>query len=395
MKCRICGGSEFKKVIDFGETPLVNSLIDEKDLDKKEKTYPLLVEQCTECTLVQIVNPVPTHEIYQAQDYLYFTGDMPTTNEYFRDFAMWLSATLKPNSFVVEIGSNDGTMLKNFNGYHRVLGVDPSTNVVIRALANGIPTLSGEFNERNAINIVKEFGQADLIGGANCIAHLNDLHSLMRGIDKLLKNDGIFWVECNYWGAMVKNTNYSLIYHDHYSYFSLKNWVDLAKKYHMEVLDAYVTPAQGGSLRVFMSKEDRKKTQRFYDLLAEDINDYKSSQEYEKNCKKEAKKLKETVEKIKKEGKTIAGYGAAAKGFSVLHLAGIDGRHIDYFVDDSPAKQGKYTPVTHIPVVSREQAKTPDYFFLTAPNYEAVIVEKEKKFAEAGGKFLTCDSRII
>lgn len=391
-KCRICGGQAFKDVLDMGDNTLVNNLVEEKDLDKTEATYPLLVEQCQDCFLVQIVNPVDTRKIYQAQDYLYFTGEMPTTNEYFKEFAVELKRYLKNNSLVIEIGSNDGTVLSHFKGY-KILGIDPSTNVVIRALAKGIPTLSSGFNEQNAKNIKKEFGLADLIGGANCIAHIDDIHSLMRGIKELLSEEGVFWVECNYWGGMVKNKNYSLVYHDHYSYFSLKSWFDLAESHKLEVFDAYVTPAQGGSLRVFLSKK-RARTPRLIDLLENEVNlnNYETAKRYGEECREEAKKLKEKIEEIKKDGKSIAGYGAAAKGFSILKLAGIDETHIDYFVDDSPAKQGKYTPVSHIPVVARKDRPDPDYFFITAPNYEKEIIEKEKDFK---GQFITSDCRII
>ena len=395
--CRICRGTKFLPVLDMGDNPLVNSLVEQKDLSKKENTYPLLVEQCQQCFLVQLTNPISTHEIYQAQDYLYFTGDMPTTKEYFGEFAKELAQYVPENGLIVEIGSNDGTMLSHFKELPiRFVGVDPSTNVVIRALSRGIPTLSGEFNERNAKNIAKEFGRANVVGGANCIAHLDNLHGLMKGVKELLADDGVFWVECNYWGGMVKNKNYSLVYHDHYSYFSLKNWLDISREYKMTIFDAYVTPAQGGSLRVFMSNNERVRTQRCNDLMDEEkstnLNTYEVAKNYGKECKGEAKKLLNLVEGLKKKGKTIAGYGAAAKGFSILKLAGIDERHIDYFDDDSSAKQGFFTPVSHIPVVSSHETKDPDYFFITAPNYEKVIIEKEKDFK---GKFLTQDCRII
>ena len=321
-QCRICQGTDFRPVIDFGETPLVNSLIEEKDLKKKEKTYPLLVEQCQECSLVQIVEPVPTKKIYQDQDYLYYTGDMPTTKQYFGEFVNELEQYLIPNDLVIEIGSNDGTMLGQFED-QRILGVDPSTNVVVRALAKNIPTLSAGFSERVAKNIVQEFGKAKIVGGANCIAHIDDIHSLMRGVKEVLVEDGVFWVECNYWGGMVKNTNYSLIYHDHYSYFSLLNWVILARMYDMQVFDAYVTPAQGGSLRVLIG--NRPQTERFKGLIGEEIStnlkEYDTCVSYEKHCREESNKLGNLVRELKKQGKTIAGYGAAAKGFSVIQLA--------------------------------------------------------------------------
>lgn len=382
----------------MGASPLVNSLVEEKDLDKTEKTYPLLVEQCQDCFLVQIVNPIDTHEIYQAQDYLYFTGEMPTTDKYFKEFAGYLMRYVEDDDLVVEIGSNDGTMLQNFTD-QRVLGVDPSTNVVIRALAHGVPTLSAGFNEQNAKNIEKEWGKAKLIGGANCIAHIDDIHSLMEGVKVLLHDEGVFWVECNYWQRMVENVNYSLIYHDHYSYFNIKNWIDLASMYGLVVFDAEVTEAQGGSLRVYMAKNEIKQnivTHRLADLVAKETNNYETCQTYNQNCHKEAQKLRETVQSLKAEGKSVAGYGAAAKGFSVLQLAQITDKEIDYFVDDSKAKQGKYTPVTHIPVISRIEAenKLPDVFFITAPNYKDVIMAKEKTFFEKGGQFLTTNSEI-
>lgn len=402
----MCLGTKFKKVIDFGKNPLVNSLIEKEDLNKKEKTFPLVVEQCQNCDLVQIVNPIDSHQIYQEQDYLYFTGDMPTTEPYFREFARDVEKRfLKREDFIVEIGSNDGTWLNYFantDPNYRILGIDPATNVVLRALKRHIPTIPQFFSEKLAKKIAFEWGKAKIIMGANCIAHLNDLHDLMGGVKALLADNGVFIVECNYWGGMVENKNYALIYHDHFSYFSLKNWMDFLKKFDMEVFDAWVTPAQGGSLRLFSSiKGKRKPTFRFLKLFKEEIDSnlegYETCQKYEKECREEARKLGDLIREFKSDESVIAGYGAAAKGFSVLKLAGIDQKQIDYFVDDSPAKQGKYTPVSHIPVISREKANNnlPDYFFITAPNYASVIIEKEKAFLQKGGKFILTDSSII
>lgn len=400
-KCRICKGVKFEPVLDMGDNALVNSLIDEKDLGQTEETYPLEVVRCHDCSLVQIKNPIDSHKIYKDVDYLYFSSDMPGLKEYFNEYQADVTQRfLKPDDLVVEIGSNDGLMLSLFPLNVKILGVDPSTNVVIRALKKGIPSLPLFFEERLAKQIKAEYGEAKLIYGNNCIAHIDDLDSVLNGVKELLAPNGTFVVECNYFGGMVKNTNYALVYHDHFSYFSLQNWVDYAKKFGLEVFDALVTPAQGGSLRVFMTNGAQALTERARDLLqveAEtELNTKKVAQAYGEACLTEATKLREVVEKIKAEGKTIAGYGAAAKGFSVLKLAGIDQRHIDYFVDDSPAKQGKYTPVTHIPVIARAKVeKNPDYFFITAPNYATTIMEKEKDFLAKGGKFLLCDSTIV
>lgn len=389
--CRICSFNKFKTVIDFGENPLVNSLLEKEELGK-EKTYSLVVKQCQKCFLVQIVNPISSKKIYQDQDYLYYTGDMPQESQYMKAFnglVADLERMTEPGDFLVEIGSNDGTILKKFNK-RKLLGVDPATNVATRALARNIPTLAAEFNERTARNIAKEFGKAKAIGGANCLAHIDDIHSVLKGVKTLLAKDGIFWVECNYWVGMVKKKHYALIYHDHYSYFSLKNWADLAKMYGLNVFDAYVTEAQGEglSLRLYAGY-NKKPTKRFLSLLKEDkkYNNYETAKRYRQDVLGEAKRLGDLVKGLKG---VVAGYGAAAKGFSILKLAELDGRHIKFLVDDSPAKQGKYSPVTHIPIISRKEAekKLPDYFVILAPNYANVILEKEKEFRKQGGKFI-------
>jgi len=225
------------------------------------------------------------------------------------------------------------------------------------------------------------------------------LEGVMKGIDALISDRGVLAIECNYWGAMVKNTNYALIYHDHFSYFSLNNWQDYLPKFDLELFDATVTPAQGGSLRLFAGRKGaRILRDGAREILREEaetgLSSYKTCQAYEKNVGREVGKLRELIKKIKKDGKTIAGYGAAAKGLSALHLAGVE-NELDYFVDDSPAKQGKFTPEGHKPVLSRLTVKNPDYFLITAPNYEQAIINKETKYRSGGGRFVTLDSRVI
>ena len=167
-KCRSCGGGTNYKILNMGESPLVNSLVEEEDLDKQEKTYPLELVGCTHCHLVQTKQVVDSQKIYQDQDYLYFTGDMPQESQYMKAFDSLVEEILgftTDGDFIVEIGSNDGTILSKFAQSRTILGVDPAVNVAIRALARGIPTLSAEFNRQNARNIVKEAGKAQVVGG--------------------------------------------------------------------------------------------------------------------------------------------------------------------------------------------------------------------------------------
>ncbi len=393
--CRMCSSKKFFSVVNLGKHPLVNSLISKKGLNKKDPVFPLHVRQCKSCKLVQLTELIDANEIYKNVDYLYFSSDMPNLDKYFKPYADEIKKRfLKKNDLVIEIGSNDGIMLQYFKSKYKILGVDPSTNVVLRALKKGITTIPEFFTKRIASQLLYEWGEAKVIYGNNCIAHLNDVRDLMEGVKTLLKKDGVFIVECNYWGGMVKNINYSLIYHDHFSYFSLKVWNIFAKKYGMNVFDATVTPAQGGSLRLFISKDNKKKTNRYKKLIKEEninrLNTFKKSLEYKNNVKRISNKLKKIVNNLKKEGKKIAGYGAAAKGLTILKCSGLGKKQISYFVDDSPAKQGLYTPVDHIPIISRKDANKilPDYFIILAPNYSDVIIKKEKNFINRGGKFI-------
>ncbi len=391
--CRMCSCTKFHEVINIGMHPLVNSLISKKDLKQKDPVFPIKVRQCKRCKLVQLTEIIDSNEIYKNVDYLYFSSDMPALDKYFLPYAKEIKKRfLKKKDFVVEIGSNDGVMLKYFKKYKH-LGVDPATNVVIRALRNKIDTLPLFFTKNLANKILREYGPAKVIYGNNCIAHLDGLRDLTSGVYDLLDKNGVFIIECNYWGGMVDKTNYSLIYHDHYSYFSLKVWMNFAKKYNLKVFDATVTPAQGGSLRLFLSKNNRKMTKRCKKLLNEEntsnLNSFEVSKKYRESVLSTSKDLKNLVTKLKKRKKKIAGYGAAAKGMTILKCSGI-GKELSYFVDDSPAKQGLYSPVDHVPIISRKKAQKnlPDYFIILAPNYSEVIISKEKKFIKNGGKFI-------
>jgi hypothetical protein len=392
--CRMCESKSFDLVINLGQHPLVNSLIHKADLKKKDPTFSIKVLQCSSCKLVQIKDVIDANEIYKNVDYLYFSSDMPKLDKYFKPYAEDLKKRfLRKNDLVVEIGSNDGIMLNFFKKDYQILGVDPATNVVLRSIKKKIPAIPLFFTSSVGRKIVNEWGKAKLIYGNNCIAHLNDLKDLMKGIEVLLDDNGVFVIECNYWGGMVKNTNYSLIYHDHFSYFSVQPWISFSKKYGMKPFDALVTPAQGGSLRLFLSKKNRPKTKRFKELLSEEkktkLNSKKTSINYRDNVLSVSNKLRKLVLDLKKKGKKIAGYGAAAKGMTILKCSNI-GKELDYFVDDSPAKQGFYSPVDHVPIISRKEAnkKLPDYFIILAPNYSDIIISKEKEFTKKGGKFI-------
>lgn len=395
--CRMCGSENLRKVFDIGDQPLVNSLANTAAEALVQESFLLEIYRCGECSLIQIKDIVDAQHIYKDVDYLYFSSDMPGLSEYFHEYAKAIQEKyLNEGDFIVEIGCNDGVMLNHFREHFKILGVDPSTNVVIRAIRKGFPVIPLFFSSRIAGNIADEFGRASAIIANNCIAHLNGLDDLMDGVTRLLGNDGVFVIECNYWGGMVDNTNYSLIYHDHYSYFTLKNWQTFLEKYEMHPINVEITPAQGGTMRLTMARKCSKhevSQSISAQLLIEDSKGYNTLEcalEFANAVKKRSMEIYSMVDDLRNKGLVVAGYGAAAKGFTIMNCAKLTRDHIAYFVDDSPAKQGKYVPRIGVPVISREEAgnSLPDVFFILAPNYAEHIMKSEAEFSSRGGKFI-------
>jgi len=398
----MCGSKQLRKIINLGKHPLVNRLLNKQDLKEKDFFFPLILRRCNKCSLIQLSQFVSPENLYTDQDYTYFSSDVKAQEKYFFNYANELIKSFNiKNKFVLEIGSNDGIMLKHFKKKNTVLGVDPATNVVLRALKNNVNTVPLFYNYKISEKIKKEFSDADLIIANNCIAHTNQLNDLVKGISNNLSNKGVFVAEFNYWGKMLENNNYSLIYHEHYSFFTLKVWRDFLKKYGIKIFDACTTYAQGGTLRIYCSKMSKKKSKRFKDIIKYEknkkINSLEVAMRFGKNVNYLSKKLKKITYDLKKNGKKISCYGAAAKGMTILRCSGIDKNIIDYFVDDSPAKQGLYSAGDHIPIISRKKAESnlPDYFIISAPNFSDSIINKEKKFIANGGKFIIPKDDII
>lgn len=408
MSCNMCQKTNLTEFLDLGLHPLVNSLVSEDDRDRKENINKLALSYCNDCHLVQLSEHVDSKKIYKDVDYLFFSSDMPTLSDYFKDFARGLyedkylskskrnkDGSFDPAGLFVEIGSNDGVLLQHIEGPK--LGVDPSLNVTLRALHNYQPTIPEFFTEDVAKKILKEYGKAQVIAGFNCVAHTDDLVDLMKGVELLLNDEGVFVVEANYWGNMIKNKNYALIYHDHFNFFTLEVWERFLYKFGLKVFDVEITPAQGGSLRLFISKAGsrRQQTARLNEAReresAEKMNDLETCRNYTKDVKEMQTNFRTMIRGLKAKGKKLALYGVAAKGLTVLTYTGMGTEYFDYGVDDSPAKQGYFTPVSHIPIISRAEATRrglPDYFIVLAYNYIDVIKNKEEKFLRDGGHLI-------
>lgn len=361
MECRFCKSRELKLFIDLGETSLAGEFLDKKDVGK-EREFPLKVYECQNCSLVQLVDSVPRELLFQS-----FLSSV-AMKKHFEDYAKELcDRFLKKGDFVVEIGSNDGVLLKPLKKMGmRVIGIEPVKYIVEIARNNGIHTIHSYFTSDLAQNIR---GRADMVLANNVFAHIEDLDDIMKGIKIVLKEDGIFAFEVHYLLDLVEKFQYDTIYHEHIYYYSIASLAPFLKKYEFEIFEVKRIPTHSGSIRVYAKQLPRRR-----------IDDFKY---YVENQKKELVSL---LSALKSQDKKIIGYGAAGRANTLLNYCKINTKYIDYIVDESPLRYGKLTPGTHIPVVrpSKEDFKA-DYIVILAWNYKDAILEKMKGFK---GKFI-------
>ncbi len=407
-KCRICGSSKLLDVIDLGKQPIPNGFLKKEGLKQKEPKYDLSVWFCPNCSLMQLKYLVSPKIMFG--NYLYIPSASKTRVEYFKKMAEEVIEVgkLKKDSLVIDVGSNDGSLLVCFKNIGmKILGIDPAENLVKVAILNGIDTILGYFDSTLAKKVVKKYGKAKAITATNVIAHIHNLHGVMEGGDILLDDDGIFVMHFPYLLDLLEKNLFDTIYHEHLSYFSIKSLLYLAKDSNLEIFDIHKSDLDGGSLRVFWKKKKNKnikvkenvinkllKEEEAYGLYS--IKTYKEFAKRVKNLKTDAvSKLK----RLKKEKKRIVGYGAAAKANVLLNYFNIDSKIIDYLVDSTPYKQGLYTPGSHIPIYSEDKIyeTKPDYLLIFAWNFSKEIIEKNKKYKKNGGKFILIepDFKII
>lgn len=394
--CRICKYNKLINFVNLGKMPLSDLFI--KNPNVKEKKFPLEVKVCPKCFLVQLVNDVSS-DILFGDNYGFYTGGSPASIPYFENYAASVINRFPNESkkFIVEIASNDGTLLKNFiKKKLKVLGIDPAKNVASEANANGIPTLAKFFNKKTALDIASKEKKAGVIIANNVVAHVEDLFDFMDGVKQLLDENGIFIFECQYFPYLLFNNQFDNIYHEHRSFFSLFPLITLLKSAGLEAFDIEEHDTQGGSIRVFVShKGKRKPKQTLKTYLKNEIDiGITNTQTYlgfQARVNYVKIKLNRILTKLKEENKTIAGYGASAKSSTLLNYCGISINYLNHIVDKTPYKYGLYTPGTHIPIISEkneEKLGKPDYYLLLVWNYAEKIIQREKKFIEKGGKFI-------
>lgn len=402
-KCRVCS-SETKPVISYGKMPLANAFLKPEQFDS-EYFFELAVSYCPDCNMFQLVEQ-PDPAMMFHEEYAFFSGTSKAMGQHFENKAKSHMAEFikdKDDAFVVELGSNDGIMLKHFAGQGiKHLGIEPSGNVAEVARQNGVETIVEFFGEETAQSVAGKYGKADIISAANVMCHIPDLHSVGKGVDILLKDDGVFEFEDPYLGSMIEKTSYDQIYDAHVYIFSVHSIMNTFSHYGLEVF--HVTPLEthGGSMRYHLCRKGahpvRDSVRNQLDIEKSlGVNSIELYQDFAKKCRDNKKEFVDLLKSIKAQGKTIAGYAAAAKSTTVLNYCQISTDLIDCIYDVTPIKQGKYSPGVHIPIRKSEDFKNdnPDYTVLFAWNHAKEVFEKEKDYVAQGGKWILARPEVM
>jgi SAM-dependent methyltransferase len=393
--CRSCRQAGLIGVLDLGMMPLSDGLLTEAQLADSEEKFPLEVAYCRRCSLVQILETVPPEKLF-CEDYPYYSSFSDTLLEHSRKNVLSLIHKFKldADSFVVELASNDGYLLKNYleNGIP-CLGIDPAEGPARSAEKAGVSTLRSFFTPDLAQQLANDGRRADVVHANNVLAHVADTNGFVQGIRILLKDEGLAVIEVPYIKDLIDYCEFDTIYHEHLCYFSVTALDYLFRQNGLYLNNVERLPIHGGSLRLYVARRENVQesvqgllTQE-QQLAVDKYQYYESFGEKVQNIRRQMRKL---LHGKKEEGKTIAAYGAAAKGAIMLNFIGTGSDVIDYVVDRNIHKQGKYMPGLHIPICdpSRLEKELPDYVVLLPWNFKDEILSQEAAFRDKGGKFV-------
>jgi SAM-dependent methyltransferase len=397
LHCRFCNSELSETFVDLGKTPLANSYLKSNDQIATEKSYPLHARVCGSCFLVQVEDAVPAEDIFS--DYAYFSSYSDSWVEHARQYSEKLTQKLllDGSSLVMEIASNDGYLLQHFAGHSiPVLGIEPAANVAKVAEAKGVKTEVAFFGKETATRLAAQGLKADLMAANNVMAHVPDINDFISGFKILLAENGIFTIEFPHLLNLINKVQFDTIYHEHYSYLSLVTVEKILSAHGLRVFDVEELGTHGGSLRVYACHQECVVHPEANGLLAvqnkEQAAGMTSMKAYSGFTPKveEAKRaLLAFLRQAKTEGKSVAAYGAAAKGNTLLNYCKVGADQIDFVVDRNPEKQDTLLPGSHIPVFGPEHiaAEKPDYVLILPWNLADEISKDMKHISEWGGKF--------
>lgn len=395
--CRICGAPDLRLILSLGKMPLANLLLTPEQLLGPEVVYPLDLVFCSRCTLVQITETVPPEMLFR--EYLYFSSFSDTMLQHAEQLVERLIPLrhLDGQSLVVEVASNDGYLLQYYLRHGiPVLGIEPAVNIArVAQKDRGIRTLCEFFGEGLAKQLRERGEQADVIHAHNVLAHVADLNGFARGIQMLLKDNGLAVIEVPYVKDLIDHCEFDTVYHEHLCYFSLTALDRLFQRHALMIQNVERVPIHGGSLRLFVAKVPlAHQSAAMRTLLIEEVAWGVDRLEFYQGFARRVEGLKESLRilllRLKQEGKRLAAYGAAAKGSTLLNYCGIGQELLDFVVDRSTYKQGRYMPGIRLPIYHPEKLleMMPDYVLLLTWNFADEILDQQSEYQRRGGRFI-------
>jgi len=393
--CRSCGSTNLDVFLDLGITPLADRLVTAETLDQPEPVFPLKTAFCRDCTLVQITETV-SPEILFADAYPYYSSFSPALLAHSRANAEDLVARRKlgPDSFVIELASNDGYLLRNYVAAGiPVLGIDPADGPAAAAEKIGVPTMNAFFTEGLADDLAAAGRQADVVHGNNVLAHVADTNGFVSGIAKILKPGGVAVIEAPYLKPLIDHVEFDTIYHEHLCYFSITALDALFRRHGLFLNEIKHLSIHGGSVRLYVEKVDAVGESVRRQLALETESGLTSAdyfQDFSARVEGLKVKLIDMVGSLKAEGKRVAAYGAAAKGATMINYVGLGPDLIDFVVDRNVHKQGKFMPGQKLPIRPPEALleEQPDVTVMLAWNFAEEILEQQAEYRAAGGQFI-------
>ena len=395
--CRLCESSNLALVLSLMPTPPANAFINKAAIEEEQPCFPLDVFFCNTCNHLQLLDIIDPSILFE--NYVYVSGTSPSFVRHFDEYAKTLINRFSPNpgSLIVDIGSNDGTFLSAFQHKGmKGLGVDPAREIAAQATKSGVETISDFFSINLSNEIKTEWGEATIITANNVFAHSDDLRGFADGVRNLLAPNGVFAFEVSYLGDVVRHTLFDTIYHEHLAYHSVKPLKSFFSDRGLDLFSIENVSSHGGSIRgmVALAGGVHSSDGSVDKIIAEEkkigLDKIKTFKTFSHNINSLGQQLKLLIQKIKANGKSIAGFGAPAKSTTLMYNYGLGSDEIDFIVDDSPLKQGLFSPGTHIPVLSPDALydRQPDYVLILAWNFAKPIMEKHSSFLEGGGCFI-------
>lgn len=393
--CRICGSEDHSLILDYGRVALAGGLLASQEEAENEDKYPLTLVFCENCKHVQIREILDPSILFS--NYAWETGVGTSIMRYCSEFAKGVAdrTNLAEDAFVVEIASNDGTLLNEFKGSgRRVQGVDPARRIAEKATARGIPTRPEFFNLEVAKSIASEQGPADLVIGRNVLAHVADLHGLVAGVRTVLGPGGIAVIEFPHLVPMHEELQYDQVYHEHIGYHGLDSMRRLGEMHDLRVVDVESVPLHGGSIRCYLGHRDdpRQPSEQVAAMLAveEPLLHFEAWAEFGDRVREQKRLLREELTNARARGEVVVGYGASGKGQALIQFCELDGSHVNYIVDKAPIKHGKWTPGSHIPIFDPSHMKQAgvDILLLFSWNLAEEILNQERELHSRGVRFL-------